>query len=393
MKVFLLIVAFLIVIGTEVLKVYFIMPFPGSQVDDTLSIAYFIHDNIIYIRIFGCILLLYSLYAVWGKTTLSGKIIIGIVFAFYLFVFMLFNFYFVADKIFYQPENKTFLTKETSKIDPKQLVIGVALGGESKAYPIEIIGYHHQVRDVVGGVPVMITYCTVCRTGRVFNPILAGKEEEFRLVGMDHYNAMFEDKTTKSWWRQVNGEAVKGPMEGKHLQEIPSSQLSLQAWLSQYPNSKIMQPDTLFQQGYDDLKLYDEGTLPSGLEKRDSLSWRDKSWVVGVQIKQQARAYDWNDLLKVRVINDTLGGFPIAVTVENDSASFYVVNRDTLNFRIDVQENVLKDVNTWSTWQWNGVCTSGTLKNVRLKPVQSYQEFWHSWRTFRPHTTKYELPK
>jgi hypothetical protein len=63
----------------------------------------------------------------------------------------------------------------------------------------------------------MITYCTVCRTGRVFEPVVNGKFEKFRLVGMDHFNAMFEDVTTKSWWRQVTGEAITGKLKGQQL--------------------------------------------------------------------------------------------------------------------------------------------------------------------------------
>jgi hypothetical protein len=66
----------------------------------------------------------------------------------------------------------------------------------------------HQVRDSINHIPVMVTYCTVCRTGRIYNPIVNGKAETFRLVGMDHFNAMFEDATTKSWWRQSTGECI-----------------------------------------------------------------------------------------------------------------------------------------------------------------------------------------
>ena len=99
--------------------------------------------------------------------------------------------------------------------------------GEAKAYPIQFLGYHHQVQDTVGGKPMMVTYCTVCRTGRVFEPVVNGKHEKFRLVGMDHFNAMFEDVTTKSWWRQVSGEAITGKLKGQQLPEVHSTQTSL----------------------------------------------------------------------------------------------------------------------------------------------------------------------
>jgi hypothetical protein len=119
-----------------------------------------------------------------------------------------------------------------NKVDRKKLVIGVVSNNEAKAYPIQIIGYHHQVRDTIGNTPIMVTYCTVCRTGRVFSPVVNGKPETFRLVGMDHFNAMFEDATTESWWQQATGVAVTGKLKGKALQEIPSTQSTLESWLT-----------------------------------------------------------------------------------------------------------------------------------------------------------------
>ncbi len=80
------------------------------------------------------------------------------------------------------------------------------------------------MRDTVGGAPVMVTYCTVCRTGRVYNLVVNGNSEIFRLVGIDQFNAMFEDATTKSWWQQATGMAISG---GTTLPEIPSQQLTL----------------------------------------------------------------------------------------------------------------------------------------------------------------------
>ena len=392
MKILVVIAAFAILIGSEILKVYYIMPFPGSQHDETITLAYGLHNYIIYLRIVGWMLLLAGMYWTWDITGLSFKVIVGILFAFYLFIFILFNYYFLADKMFYQPSHKIFAEASNSKIDANHLVLGVDINGETKAYPLEIIGYHHQVRDTVGGKGIMITYCTVCRTGRVYDPVVDGVSQEFRLVGMDHFNAMFEDNNTKSWWRQVTGEAIEGPQKGKVLKEIPSEQMTLHAWLLRHPDSKIMQPDTLYKLGYEGLKGFDNGTIASSLERRDSLSWKDKSWIVGVQIGIAARAYDWNELTKNKVVNDTLSNEPILIAMENDSASFHVWRRDTLTFSADKDGNYLTDSNTHSTWNASGECVSGALKGQKLPVVQSYQEFWHSWKTFRPQTTRFPEP-
>jgi len=271
-------------------------------------------------------------------------------------------------------------------------VIGVVINGEAKAYPIQIIGYHHQVRDTIGGTPVMVTYCTVCRTGRAFSPSVNGKDETFRLVGMDHFNAMFEDATTKSWWQQATGIAIAGPLKGTSLKEISSRQSTLAAWLRDYPNSAILQRDTIFNKDYDDLADYDKGTVKSHLEKRDSASWKMKSWVVGVLDGLYAKAYDWNELVKNKIIPDSLPGLPLIIVLEKDTATFHVWNRDVhgtcLQFNKEISKETFTDANTNSSWNMNGECVEGILKGRKLQPIQSYQEFWHSWSTFHPNTTK-----
>ena len=84
---------------------------------------------------------------------------------------------------------------------------------------------------------------------------------------MDHFNAMFEDNTTKSWWQQTTGIAVTGELKGSALKEIPSQQMTLAAWLRAYPQSKILQADPVFKAKYDSLAGFDKGTLESSLEK------------------------------------------------------------------------------------------------------------------------------
>jgi hypothetical protein len=390
MKGLLFAIGLIILLGVEIARVYFIMPFPGSQVDETIDLAYFLHRYIPFIRLIGLILIAYPTYFFIRYSKIWVKSVIVVLLTFWLLVAGMFNFKMQADKMFYQPQTKTLVGASENKVLVKQLVLGVQRNGESKAYPIEIIGYHHQVRDTVGGEPIMVTYCTVCRTGRVFSPILNGQGEEFRLVGMDHFNAMFEDSKTGTWWRQVSGEAIAGPLKGQQLVEVPSEQMTLAAWISRYPDTKILQEDIVFQEEYDDLVNYDEGKTKGGLEKKDSVSWRNKSWVVGIQIGMEPRAYDWIELSKMRVINDKLSSTSLVVALESDSATFHVWQRpDSLSFSLN-EGQVLVDDKTSSKWDWSGKCVEGKLAGATLEPVQSYQEYWHSWKTFRPQTSQYK---
>lgn len=392
MRTFILVSALLLLIATEILRVYFIMPFPGSQQKETIAIAYWLDQNILWIRLLLLALIAYPALLILRQRKWWRKSLLGLGLVLYVVVFYFFNFRFLAEKMFYQPRIKSFSSANANKIKEDKLVLGIEINGEAKAYPLQLIGYHHQVRDTVGGKPVMVTYCTVCRTGRVFSPMVDGKAESFRLVGMDHFNAMFEDSTTKSWWRQVSGEAIAGPLKGKTLQELPSQQMALSAWLRMHPTSTVLQPDTAFNKQYKELAEYDKGTLKSSLEKRDSLSWRPKSWVVGVAHGKEAKAYDWNELVARRILQDSLPGLPLLVALESDTASFHVwsrsVNGTVLRFEKEENIQLLKDANTGSAWDMNGACVFGVMRGAQLQPVQASQEFWHSWKNFHPGTLK-----
>jgi len=393
MKKGILVTGLILLFLLEIAGIYFIMPFPGSQKMDSLPFAYWLHNNKLWIRILLLTIVLISFIATFRTTRRAGRIILTIALLLYGVVFYYANLKFQADKIFHQPKTKSFANASENKVDLNKLVIGVVSNHEAKAYPIQLIGYHHQVRDTVGNTPIMVTYCTVCRTGRVFSPVVNGKPETFRLVGMDHFNAMFEDATTESWWQQATGIAVAGDLKGKALQEIPSTQSTLESWLVRYPDSKILQPDTIYNKQYKSLKDFDNGTTDDDLEKRDSASWKFKSWVIGIQYNGNSKAYDWNELVTEKLIQDSMPGLPLMITLENDTATFHVLNRNingnVLQFK-QQPDGKLADLQTASVWQEDGLCIQGSYNGQRLTNVQASQEFWHSWQSFHPNSMVYK---
>ncbi len=382
----LFVIGCLLLFATEILRVYFIMPFPGSQQHDTVGLAWWIDHYRLVMRFLGLILIAAPLAQFWRNGNTFGRIMLSLLTLFYATIFYFFNYRFEADKMFYQPSTVRFAGAADNKIAANKLVIGVVVGNEAKAYPIQLIGYHHQVRDSFGSTPVMITYCTVCRTGRVYSPVVGGRPENFRLVGMDHFNAMFEDARTGSWWQQATGTAVAGPLKTTQLAELPSAQLTLAEWLKMHPDSKILQPDTLYKKRYASLADYDNGKIKGDLEHRDSTSWKAKSWVVGVRSGGNTKAYDWDALIDHRLIQDAIGALPIVVLLGVDSASFHVWSRrvdgKTLSFEAakgELLNGDLMDDSTHSIWDQQGHCIAGPLQGQWLQPVQAYQEFWHSW--------------
>ena len=395
MKKWILPLVLLLLFVVEILGIYFIMPFPGSQYDNTVGIAWFFHKNLIWIRILFLLIVFWQVYKLI-KNKKYWRFGFTIFFLFlYTIIAWFINTKMNADTMFFQPENKIFAGVAENKIAEGKLIIGVEINNEAKAYPIEIIGYHHQVRDNVGGKEIMVTYCTVCRTGRVFDPVINGISENFRLVGMDHFNAMFEDESTGSWWRQATGEAITGKSKGTKLTEINSEQMTLAAWIRKHPQTKIMQPDTLFLKQYADLSGFDEGTINSDLEQRDENAFQFKSWVVAININSRSKAYDWNYLLEKKVINDEFERTPVLLVIENDNKSFHVwsrkVDSEILQFVPDESSNNFRDTNTNSVWNYDGNCTEGVYIGKQLIPIKSSQEFYHAWQQFNPEGVSYKI--
>ena len=366
----------------EVLNVYFIMPMPGSQDMNSVELAYFFYSSRWIFRCFfvvGILLGTKSVVAAPRKWIPFLSLLLAGV------IIYQFNFVLTADKMFLHVKQLDMRGQSDNTVPFERLIVGVEQNGEAKGYPIEFLAYHHQVIDSVGGKPLMITYCSVCRTGRVYEPYVNGNYETFRLVGMDHFNAMFEDASTGSWWRQSNGEAVCGVMKGKSLREYKSEQTTVAKWLEMYPDAKIMQADKNFMDVYDSLARYEQGKSKGNLTGTDFSSWKRKSWVLGIDHNGLSRAYDWNYFSKVGVINDTLSSTPIVLVLSSDRKSFAAFERPNAEACVVRNDSI--------------VCISGTYDILgrsnnplmpRLVKVKAYQEFWHSWQTFHPNSSQYK---
>jgi len=366
----------------EILNVYFIMPMPGSQQMNSIDIAYFLYSYRWFFRVFfGLLILAGAVHAFKAQRkwipTLALIVALGII--------GLFNFKMNAESMFKQPEVLTFKSQNDNLLNDSTVVIGVEHNGEAKAYPMRFLTYHHQVQDVIGGKSVIVTYCSVCRTGRVFEPIVKGKPETFRLVGMDHFNAMFEDATTKTWWRQVTGEAIAGSLKGEVLPEVESTQLTIGTWFRLHPDAVVMQLDEASKSSYDTLGRFEVGKSKGKLTRTDSLSWKDKSWVIGIQIGKDSKAYDWILLKEEKIINDKVGDQPIVIALSADGQSFASFKRPSGLDNFIIRNDSL--IAGTARYDFSGKASDGSQS---LAKVSAYQEFWHSWRTFHPDTEKYK---
>ena len=354
-----------------------------------IDLAYFMWSNILRFRI-AYIILLAGL-ATQVSPQHWGVFIVGVVVcvAIWRGVYWFFNKYWIGKYKFLPITQKIFLAPTQSNIDLDVQVIGVELNGEKKAYPANLLFYHHQVSDVIGGKPILATYCGMCQSGRVYDVDWPEGAPEFALVGAVSFNAVLRDSITNSWWRQETGEAAKGPKKGAQLEDVYFEQMSLKNWIEKHPDTVILQYDPLFEQKYNFFAklLKFEAILPRWhLQKTPPL-------VIGVDLDGHEKAYDFIELQKNRVVNDTVGAHQVLALTDEDMSSAFVYDRslngNVLSFAL--KDGVIIDQETGSTWTHLGRCIKGKSKGAQLVQLQSYRQFIRAWITFHPNTEFYDF--
>ena len=167
---------------------------------------------------------------------------------------------------------------EYTGADDSEPVIGVTIGGQSRAYPLRILIWHEIVNDRLGGVPIAVTYCPLCNTAVVFDRRLGDRELDFGTTGnLRHSDLVMYDGPTESWWQQYDGGAIVGELAGERLKILPSRLESLAEFRARAArDSEVLVPnDPRFRNyganpyvGYDRsaLPFLYGGQLPQGIE-------------------------------------------------------------------------------------------------------------------------------
>jgi hypothetical protein len=225
-----------------------------------------------------------------------------------------------------------------------------------------------------------------------------GQPLKFHLAGINNQNFIMRDETTNSWWQQVSGAAIHGPLKGKQLKQVFVDEISFAVWKREHPTGRVLRPDEKFQAKYEKADWearIQRAPVVTPAEPRDSLPPR--ALIIGVQLNGKAKAYPQADLVKQRLTLDELGGVPIFLIAGDDKQSLRVFERAVAGHpheffvKADAQPLQLIDAETGSVWDFSGVAVSGPLTGQRLKPVALLKDFWFDWKLYHPGTAVFTL--
>jgi len=277
------------------------------------------------------------------------------------------------------------------------LVLGYEAGGEAWAYPVRILNLHEIVNDTLAGTPVLVSYCPLCASGVVFDRRLEGDTLLFgNTSALYESDMVMLDYGTGSYWWQVAGRAIVGPLTGTELTVLPSSMRRWEEWRRLHPETRVLSRKTGYSRDYSRnpfrgfASAVDRGRFPFPVSedaRRGPLSAGTR--VLGVKVDGEIRAYPLTNE-EVEVVADTLGGEPVAVFLDGEGggAAFRPRARGrSLLFR--VEDGRIVDRETGSRWDPAGRAREGPLAGSRLEPLPTRTSFWFALIAAEPEATVY----
>ena len=299
----------------------------------------------------------------------------------------------VDDPQFMLASNVTFL-------DDNDLVVGITINGETKAYPHPIMDWHEIVNDEVGDTPVAITYCPLTGTASAWDRTIDGEVTTFGVSGLlFNTNLIPYDRKTDSNWSQMFLKSVNGNLIEQDIVTHQLIETEWSTWKAMFPDSEVLTTDTGFERDYDRYPYGDYRTndnfLIFPISNEDGRFDR-KDRGLGVIVNGQEKFFSLNSFTGdvVNIQEESFAGVELVVAGSRD-LNFVVAYERTLDDGTilsfspvnpqsgSVPEAILQDTEG-NLWNLLGVAVEGPRVGTQLKAPESFIGYWFAWAAFYP---------
>jgi len=253
-----------------------------------------------------------------------------------------------------------------------------------------------------------------------------GRVLHFYLAGINNQNFLMRDRETGTWWQQITGRAIYGPLKGAALDLVPSDELTFGEWKSEVTDGKVLAPVAKYAKKYESNWEHEVAKLPVVISFPGT-ELKSRDIVVGLEMGDVSRAYPWDSLAKQSPVLDRVNGTPLLLVVGPDGKSFRVFvsridGKDAEFFLKGETESsssagvppavvrasrphmgsdeskpqspaapapawALLDNATASEWNFQGCAISGAARGKCLDRVPALKDYWFDWRNYHPGTT------
>ena len=284
----------------------------------------------------------------------------------------------------------------------------LVVGDTARFYPLAMLIVHEIVNDEIDGRPVLVTYCPLCNSALVFDPVVNGQRLRFGTSGLlRNSDLVMWDDATESLWQQIGGEGLVGAFAGHRLEVIPSAIVSWSDFKAGYPDGGVLAPPgrPASSYGRNPYVQYTSRSAPiPGFFDSTILDDRYPALerTVGVTVNGHDKAYPFSVVQANEAVNDTVAGVPVVVlwspgTADALDSPLTAGGADVgaalaFDRRVDGEplefsplgNGRFADNRTGSIWNVLGQAVEGELEGASLVLVMHTNEFWFAWSAFHP---------
>jgi hypothetical protein len=282
---------------------------------------------------------------------------------------------------------KLIAAAEAGYLLDDDLVFGVEIKGDARAYPLRIMGWHEMFNEVIGGVPVALAYCTLCGSGILFETRVEGRERPFVFGSsglLYRSNKLMFDRETDSLWNQFTGRPVSGPLvdSGIELEIRPVAITSWARWRERHPESRVLSLETGHLRNYGSGVVYHEYfsspdlMFPTGV---DETLLRQKDYVFGIRDVAASKAWPIEAFAGGAVINDTVGRREVVLV--GDAATRTVRAYERRGRRFEATEDPARLKSGDGDWQVGEDALTGP-DGAKLPRVPGHIAYWFAWNGY-----------
>ena len=305
---------------------------------------------------------------------------------------------------------------EASYLRDDHIVMGVVLNGEARAYPQNIGWWHEIVNDVVGGTPIIVSFCPLTGTGMVFDG--TGDDGVRVRTGVSGllFNSnlvMYDRRDGQTLYPQMTHTAVVGPNTNEVMELLPVVETTWGNWKKLYPATQVIGSNTgvysaaqyqeyPYVESGADYRVVDQYLLFPFDTSEASAFFGAKEMTLGVRFGEMAKAYPFSSLGTESVINDAISGNAIAVVYHRQGAMAVpfsrtiTVDNQPVTLTMDKVTStdsrfpfLMKDKESDTVWDLTGAAISGPHSGKRLTQIPAHNAFWIAWTTFWKNTGIY----
>ncbi len=278
------------------------------------------------------------------------------------------------------------------------LVFGVEIAGDARAYPLRIMGWHEMFNDTIGGVSVALAYCTLCGSGILYETLLPGrvglpgrgKPFVFGSSGLLYRsNKLMFDWETLSLWNQFTGEPVAGPLarSGIRLKIRPVAITTWGQWRKAHPRTTALALATGYRRDYGSAAVYKDYFASPDLMfpslVRPGSPLKQKAYVFGIRAFAAAKAWPLAAFTGGAVINDGMAGRNLVLLGAAASRTVRAYERGARVFQSHDQDGVLAGKLQGPGGSWT--VTEDALigpDGSRLARVAGHIAYWFAWDNY-----------